>query len=787
MEKIEKNSYSKAISPIAKKSFIKFKNIAFKLKTIFIYLSGFFCGGMTIFGIFNPFLPAFASVFFGKGLQFYIMEVCLLAGYVFFGGSLVLKYAVFLMFVGILNFVVEKNIENIELWQKGVMGGIGIFLSGTLFAAMQYMSRYFMFISFVEALMVFALTFPLSISANIIETSLKRRIMTTEELMSLALVSAGVICGVSEFTPFNFSISLALSSFVIILSAYRGGISAGTSAGAVIGFMTFICQRGGIEQFCVLTLSGMICGTLRDIGKLPCILSFILCMALIIFYIDSSMLNFNFFGSSILGALIFFLTPNQVFTFINTYAAYEKEFDENRYFIKMKELTEERLKAFSKSFYSMGRAFKNRKEIDDGKEEINILCHTLTKKVCKDCGMALYCWKEDIMHTYECILKILTVCDKKGIAYSVPEGFLKDCSRKDAFKDTINRKYEIMKNNMFWRDKISESRQLVSLQLMAVGEIIENLNNELDIKIRFNKSIEKEIKSMFDKEEIVYKDITVVDSNQRGMSVIIKYKGNNQKEFDKVIIRSVSKATGQDMKIKSRRKERDGSYNIILEKESPFRAAYGVALQTRTDSDESGDTFTFMEVKNGNVLMALSDGMGSGGRAREESKTAIELLEEFMESGFTLELSLKLINSILLLKSEGESFATLDMCFLDLQNKTADFVKTGASISFVIRAGRVTSIKSATLPAGVLKNIDMDKQTISIKRDDIIIMMTDGVADLIASTGDEEEWVAKVSEDFRKGNPEDIAQCILSNVKKIEGVNQDDDMTVAAIRIWEDI
>ena len=64
--------------------------------------------------------------------------------------------------------------------------------------------------------------------------------------------------------------------------------------------------------------------------------------------------------------------------------------------------------------------------------------------------------------------------------------------------------------------------------------------------------------------------------------------------------------------------------------------------------------------------MALSDGMGIGEKASNESQTAVRLLETLLSSGFTREVALKTINSVLMLRSHRESFATLDMMIFDL-------------------------------------------------------------------------------------------------------------------------
>jgi len=58
--------------------------------------------------------------------------------------------------------------------------------------------------------------------------------------------------------------------------------------------------------------------------------------------------------------------------------------------------------------------------------------------------------------------------------------------------------------------------------------------------------------------------------------------------------------------------------------------------------------------------------MGTGQAASSQSKVAISLLEQFMETGFDQDTAIKLINSILVLKSDDDSFATIDLSAIDL-------------------------------------------------------------------------------------------------------------------------
>ena len=57
-------------------------------------------------------------------------------------------------------------------------------------------------------------------------------------------------------------------------------------------------------------------------------------------------------------------------------------------------------------------------------------------------------------------------------------------------------------------------------------------------------------------------------------------------------------------------------------------------LKKKTGSSVSGDSFGMFELDSGIYNVCLSDGMGSGKRANDESNLVVDLLEKFLEAGF---------------------------------------------------------------------------------------------------------------------------------------------------------
>ena len=549
-----------------------------------------------------------------------------------------------------------------------------------------------------------------------------------------------------------------------------------------------------MEIFCALSLAGLLCGAMKELGKMASVISFFIAVVVVLFYCNEALLDTLFLQGLLIGSIIFLFVPKRAFAFINTYGVHEKEFQEDTYFLKMKELTEERLSQFSAAFRSLGKTFLpelNKKTTN--KNDVALLIDTIADKACRNCGLAVYCWDTELYATYQTTFSALSICEKRGKVEleQLPETFRKNCVRGDIFVDVVNRCYEIFEAQSVWRNKLAECRELVSQQLFAVGSIIENLSGQLDVRGIFLESIEKELKIKLDKAGISIEDISVMEDRiQQGTEVIITTKscnGNNM--CREKIIPIVSKALHKPMKKAGGKYAcyagAGGKCILRLIEENKYRFTVATAACPKEEGGISGDSVSFLETASGISVIALSDGMGSGILAREESKSAIELLEQFIEAGFEKELAINMINSVLLLRSAEEKFATLDICTVNLYTAKAEFMKMGAAAAYILRDGKIIAIRSETLPVGILRQVSMKKNDIELKHNDMVLLMTDGIMEAVGEEQQDVAWLSSLFETFYSSNPQDVADYILQEAQKKAKQGRKDDMTVIAGRFWE--
>ena len=197
----------------------------------------------------------------------------------------------------------------------------------------------------------------------------------------------------------------------------------------------------------------------------------------------------------------------------------------------------------------------------------------------------------------------------------------------------------------------------------------------------------------------------------------------------------------------------------------------------------SGDSNAKTKLHDGKYMIAISDGMGSGEKAKKSSSTVIQMLERLLTTGFDNDVSIGLINSAVNLNSNEETYATIDISIIDLSNGNIEFVKNGACPTFIKSNKKVETINAVSFPAGVLDKIDLVVYDKDLKEKDIIIMCSDGILESNTEYKNKELWLKELIENLQTEDVQKIADIILQEaIDNGFGIAKDD-MTVIVAKL----
>ena len=533
-----------------------------------------------------------------------------------------------------------------------------------------------------------------------------------------------------------------------------------------------------------LSLAGMGGGLAKKWGRGAVIAGVAVAGAGALFMLARPLVQFSLVYSVIAGGLAFVLTP-QGFYF-NVASAISPVLDNaDDYMGKIKEETTRRLHAFATAFEKLAATFSglSKPKHSLNKHDISQMVDELMARACATCPRQGVCWEEDLYATHQRVFALLGKCAENGHAtvHDLEIPFRQVCPNHEQWLNELNAIFNLYKNNLRWHNRIAESRELVSQQLCGVANIIDCLAEEIDISLKFHEGLEEEMILALLKNKIDVTSVIVLENKQKRYRVSVSHRAcYNKQSCKQHILPTLNAVLKRRMRPETTDCDLSGdTCTARFVEDQKMRITTGVAHRAKTGR-ASGDSYSHLEMKNGTCLLALSDGMGSGERARRESEATVGLLEDFIESGFDKELAVRMINSVLVLKSSEETFATLDICSVDLYTGTAEFIKIGAASTFLLRNGKVRVIRSSSLPIGMLNDVDLETTTHQLAHDDIILMLTDG----IAPDETTEARLAAALQNCRYRNPQDLADFLLAEAQADADLPKDD-MTVLAARVWE--
>lgn len=225
-------------------------------------------------------------------------------------------------------------------------------------------------------------------------------------------------------------------------------------------------------------------------------------------------------------------------------------------------------------------------------------------------------------------------------------------------------------------------------------------------------------------------------------------------------------------------------HSFILEEEARFLALTGFAKAIKENETVSGDNYAVIEAEKGRLTVILSDGTGSGEQAGKDSEQVLDLMEKFLEAGYSADAAVKMVNIALFAMGEDGNHPTLDICGLDLRSGSCELRKVGGAASFLKRDTEVEQLSEGNLPLGIFQQTQIKPICRELGDGDYLVMVSDGVVDAFGEQ-DYENTICRALAVMKEQNPGEMADKLLREALIAAGGRIRDDMTVGVIGIWE--
>ncbi|MDE6626416.1 MAG: SpoIIE family protein phosphatase [Lachnospiraceae bacterium] len=548
-----------------------------------------------------------------------------------------------------------------------------------------------------------------------------RRFATNERFVGSFAMMAIALFGCPVIeTPFN--LLFMISGYLLLYYTYRFESSVAVAAGSIAGLVLSV-QTEHISWLAVMVILSSMLVILRGLGRVGELLGFLGGYLLLGVLYDSTLLAPGLLVSILAVSAAFLMTPAVLL----------------KRAVQLKD---------SRTGYSQ-----------------DLLIQEVTKRRIHNFGEAFIAME-----------KMLSVHQPED---AIPNGLSNmylsgdGISLLNAVESQSNRLYELRRN--FVR------------QLGQIGENIISFQGQMD-----SQSVKAELFEGRITEELSHLGVVVTKA------VLVKDKEARTEVYMGCMLKKDRAVTGKLLaekvgRLLSKRMVcQDGGDEVVAFDERYFtfveEGAYmlttGIVRKNREGEELCGDNFSVSKAAAQKAVLMLSDGMGSGESAYFKSEQIVELLEQLLSAGFCRELAIELLNSFISFLADGSISTTLDLTMIDLYTGTADFIKLGASTTFIKRGDRVECICSTSLPVGVLEQVEFDTCARKLYHGDMIVMVSDGVMDGIIFEN-RETYLAELIASVDTNNAQVMAEKIIEDIEVMQRGRLRDDSTILTAGVWE--
>lgn len=758
-----------------------------EIRGILISLIGIVMSRTMLEGM-NPIAIAyFAAAYTYKKCRPYLV-IAMLAGLVTMGDTTVIvKYGLIMLVIAFVTYISEKKDKLLSILPISILSGLitTTFSFSSGMVSLEY--ERVIILALLEGVLVMCLANMLYLAIEFIKTANRKQLLSNQELISMVLLGGCFLYGIPEVAGYTFSIRSSVAYLLLAVVSYKYGAGAGAVTGASCGIVLGIHSQNEVLMgiFCLV---GIGTGMFRELGKIVSAFVFVLSNIVLCYFINSDLLDVQMVQALVSAALVFLLLPGSLIQRVDLYTLEpeQKKKEQN-----LQDVTMARLQEFSDSFVKLSKSFyslaNTRQSFE--RDEVEEIFANLSSGLCSSCKNCSKCWEKNYYSTQKNTVAVLEAAGARGyvLAGDFPKPFQERCLHFEQFVSETNKGMAVAALNMSWSNRMAESRVAIAGQLSEVASVIDEFSKNLNETMEVRDENEDLIRKFMKAYQLDVKKVSVIEKHNNRKQL---YLSMRTKKGRCVTTREVadllSRAYGKKMLPSAECKNIIGKDfdKVSFVEDTKFQTITGMARMSKDGELVSGDTFSFMNLDSGEAVMILSDGMGTGERASEESELVIELLEQFLEAGFSEQSAIKLINSILVVNSDDQTVSTLDISSINLFTGVCNFIKIGASTTFIKRNGWVEAIQSTNLPVGMFNDIDIEGSEKKLYDGDYIVMVSDGILDYL-SEADKEEAFKNILLELDVTNPQEMADTIMKYLLSKEGHGVRDDMTVLVAGFWE--
>lgn len=735
------------------------------------FFAAWLLAGAVLFGETAPFAAAFIAVS-GGGIE----GVCALAGAVLGalmkGGS---AWALRGSAVALLVYTASASLKHVPLMKKSwfmpaVASAMAACVGFVYLAESRFAGRELVFTALEVVLTgagawFYRLAFTPAEAGG--EQERRRRIALCAAVCTLLMALADLKA--AEL----ISVGRVLAVLCVLAAAWKGGAAVGAAAGVALG-LSMDMASGGAPLFCMaLGAAGGVSGLFKGNPRLVSAVVYVLVNLVAVVWAQGERLALASLYETFLASVFFLLLPNTALSrasalLLEPAASYGGEDKLLRYLRRRTQRT-------AGAFTAVSELLKEPERLS-GEESVATIFEGAAERKCAHCPQKGDCYgsRYEATRTSQNDAAIKLTMRGRAEAEDFSGDFLQRCLDPEGYLRLVNEEYAAFQRRRARVREEGEERELLRGRFRDLAGILEELAVQLTPPARQEAELRERVARWLREQGLDLDCGAFRDGSGRlhleldgDGAAALKRLPDWLQRLSEVSAHSLCELTGEA-----------GRQHVTLLEAEPLAVRIGVATLRRAGEEVSGDKGAYFKTDSGRLNVILSDGMGSGEEAAEDSGLVISLLERFLRAGIGAETAVRLVGAALRLRCEQElTSASVDLLSVDLFTGRAELFKYGAAPTFVRSGDAVERLEGESLSAGLRgreENLP-DKLTARLRPGDAVLIVSDGV-----TGGEDPAWLTEaLAAEPKPGR--DFAQKVLRQAEKLHG--GEDDMTVITVLV----
>jgi stage II sporulation protein E len=599
------------------------------------------------------------------------------------------------------------------------------------------------------------------------------------------LLGLGFLLGTQNWILGGIKLQSVVCRWLVLCAGILSGPGGGALMGVALGMLPLfqgILPTGSIAFY---ALAGLLAGAFNSFRKTGVCVGLILGNLLLSVYFSDPPVLTEALKESAAAIILFYMTPLSWIQ--KAYEIFSEKSNSSQTLPPMN-----KLKKIARIFEDMEAMFTPRPLSDKAPlEELtwDDLSRQVHGQVCPGCSLTDVCWKKDRGKTESVLQEACKLADTRKnavIEKDLDADFLRRCPRSREIAISLTNAWEKLLLVYQYESRLLGGKSLMCRQLAVLGQLMEQISRELDGGKRLHPELQEKLKGFLKKAGLPVSQIVVTDYQNGFREIRLNQEVcGDRKRCVMELLPRVTDFFDVPFEIieKSCPVVLSGHCGCLLRPQALLEIEMGQAQCPKSGQDLSGDMMITLPLPRHNFGLVISDGMGSGAQAREESVLALNLLEKLLESDLSPEIAMKIVNTALILGVSRETFATLDLTVINRITGEADFVKAGGAPSMIWNGDHFQLITAETPPAGILDQIDPRVFRRVLKSGNILISMSDGTWEALERLDGPAGWMEDLMVSLSGETARHIAEYLLYIAQRGGETPAEDDLCVQVARI----